>query len=992
MPCPLTHSHTPILSHKGLPAQNRAVDGDTVALQLNPPAEWWVMRAGAGRAASSSPAPPDADLVAAEAAAAAGATAAAVKGDGEGTEGGGGEGEAGASPLAPVIARLREDTDLRPTAAVVAILNPSRRRAVIPGTLSFLSKPGAGRQAQDGTGILFFSPVDLRLPAGVIRPSLPGLDDAVRAGLKTELRDTTPGAPRTLVTASLDAWECGDAFPTMRVTAALGPAGDLAAELAAACAAEGVDAAEFPEEALAELPPNPWCLPPEAELAGAGRADLRPDSARPGAGRLVVSIDPPTARDLDDALSVTRLKGEAGECLLSDVHFAPHEPRPPPTAVDRAAWRVGVHIADVAAFVKAGGALDAAAASRATSTYLVSSVIPMLPRALCEGACSLTPGSGGKFALCVDLWLDGRGESVAPPSFYRATMASAAQLAYGDAEAMLKAGGGVAVPDSPAVLAAAGEAGRASVAARGKDPDAAAPGAGGRFRAGPALWAAMAGDVRALGRLAACRAATRAAGGALRLDNTKLAFRVDPASGAPLAATPYPRLASHSLIEEFMLAANMAAAHRLAARFPTRALLRAHPAPAERALEDLAAVVAAVNGPPLDTSSSGALAASLAAARAAAAAGSLDPGTVAAITQACTKPMPLAAYICAGAATDEEENGGGGGGRAGEQLPAPSSSSPSAFRHYALAAPLYTHFTSPIRRYADLLVHRLLLASLERDGEAGGGGEAAAGRGHHPLAPPPAPLPPPPPAWCDARGLLGPAAAATAAAHCNARKAAAKAAQDAAGRLYLAALLAKRPAVVAGVLPLAGPGGPRFFDAFIPSLGVEVRVHVEHHGRLSAGRPGRGGGAAGLALSAGWDGGTRTLTLDRAAAAGGRVAAPPPPLPAVGGVAPATLPLRLGPLSAVPLVIGAAPPAETGLPAPGSGSSGGGGEGCGSKKGHPGLGGGGPPPGGAAAGLRPELYAWIYAPGVAGGGGLGGGGGGGGQEVAGMEDPVFAAE
>ena len=81
------------------------------------------------------------------------------------------------------------------------------------------------------------------------------------------------------------------------------------------------------------------------------------------------SIDPETARDLDDALSVELLpEGDAA--------------------------RIGVHIADVTHFVRAGTPLDEEAASRATSVYMVDGVLPMLPRLLCEQLCSLQPGAG----------------------------------------------------------------------------------------------------------------------------------------------------------------------------------------------------------------------------------------------------------------------------------------------------------------------------------------------------------------------------------------------------------------------------------------------------------------------------------------------------------------------------------------------------------------------------------------------------------------------
>lgn len=112
----------------------------------------------------------------------------------------------------------------------------------------------------------------------------------------------------------------------------------------------------------------------------------------------ICSIDPLTARDLDDALSI--------------------EPLPPGTFLGGAAggggggWRVGVHIADVAHFVPAGSALDCEARERATSVYMVDRVIPMLPRLLCERLCSLNPGAQpllldrGGFSTrgCDDVW------------------------------------------------------------------------------------------------------------------------------------------------------------------------------------------------------------------------------------------------------------------------------------------------------------------------------------------------------------------------------------------------------------------------------------------------------------------------------------------------------------------------------------------------------------------------------------------------------------
>ena len=80
----------------------------------------------------------------------------------------------------------------------------------------------------------------------------------------------------------------------------------------------------------------------------------------------IFTIDPITARDLDDALSIERIDGTV--------------------------YEIGVHIADVSYFVQQGTDLDKEALKRSTSTYFVHEVYPMLPRLLCEQLCSLNPG------------------------------------------------------------------------------------------------------------------------------------------------------------------------------------------------------------------------------------------------------------------------------------------------------------------------------------------------------------------------------------------------------------------------------------------------------------------------------------------------------------------------------------------------------------------------------------------------------------------------
>lgn len=134
-----------------------------------------------------------------------------------------------------------------------------------------------------------------------------------------------------------------------------------------------------------------------------------------------------------------------------------------------------------------------------------------------------------------------------------------------------------------------------------------------------------------------------------------------------------------------MLLANMAVAHKIHRAFPEQALLRRHPPPQTKMLNDLVEFCDQM-GLPMDFSSAGALNKSLTEMF------GDDKYSLArkeVLTNMCSRPMQMAVYFCSGALRD-----------------------PAQFRHYALNVPLYTHFTSPIRRFADVLVHRLLASAL----------------------------------------------------------------------------------------------------------------------------------------------------------------------------------------------------------------------------------------------------------------------------------------
>ncbi|XP_042385217.1 exosome complex exonuclease RRP44 homolog A-like [Zingiber officinale] len=188
-------------------------------------------------------------------------------------------------------------------------------------------------------------------------------------------------------------------------------------------------------------------------------------------------------------------------------------------------------------------------------------------------------------------------------------------------------------------------------------------------------------DLRNLNSLAKIMRLRRIKRGALTLASPEVKFQIDTETHDPLDIGMYQIREANQMIEEFMLAANISVAEKILKHFSLCSLLRRHPSPTKEMLEPLLRTAAAV-GLDLDVSSSKALADSLDRAV------GDDPYFNKLIRILATRCMTQAIYFSSG------------------------DLSPSEFSHYGLAAPIYTHFTSPIRRYADVIVHRLLAAAL----------------------------------------------------------------------------------------------------------------------------------------------------------------------------------------------------------------------------------------------------------------------------------------
>jgi ribonuclease R len=326
------------------------------------------------------------------------------------------------------------------------------------------------------------------------------------------------------------------------------------------------------------------------------RRDLR--------GRLIFTIDPVDARDFDDALSVDFIDGQ---------------------------MLLGVHIADVSAYVPWDSSLDLDARRRATSVYLPDRVLPMLPPQISDELCSLRPAED-KLAFTVDLLMRSD-DTVASYDIYPSLIRSRLRLSYDEVQRFLDG-------DTPAALLSDSE---------------------------------LQSRLLALNRLARKLARRREARGAIDFESTEAKLTLDE-QGKPTSVYLRRKNAATALVEEAMILTNeVVAGHMLERKAPM--VYRVHEEPFQAALDQLLPTLQefdyADQGAPqtaFDIQHILAL--------------SRDHPEHALISQLLLRAMKRAKYA------------------------------PVFSAHFGLAAKAYTHFTSPIRRYPDLLAHRLLKLQL----------------------------------------------------------------------------------------------------------------------------------------------------------------------------------------------------------------------------------------------------------------------------------------
>lgn len=359
--------------------------------------------------------------------------------------------------------------------------------------------------------------------------------------------------------------------------------------------------AEFPASVLRELETLPQ-NPSPGELA---RRENWTD-------RTVITIDPASARDFDDAISITATPS---------------------------GWTLAVHIADVSHFVRPGGALDGEALRRGNSTYLPDRVLPMLPPRLSDDLCSLRPDVVRLTKVC-EMKFDQKGKMLRA-RFADAFIRSKARLTYQEAFAMLKGNDKGEVPST----------------------------------------------VREAWNLASILRRNRYAKGALDLDFPEVRAVMDK-DGRVTGIITEEYDESHQLIEECMLAANEAVALALKnGNRPT--IYRVHEEPDSSKLFEFGQLCKLYGHPVHDIGQRQYLNELMKSIK-----GSPDEQL---LKLALLKSLMRARY-------DTEPLG-----------------------HYGLATPNYCHFTSPIRRYADLVVHRSLNPLLANPPK-GAKGAGSAGR------------------------------------------------------------------------------------------------------------------------------------------------------------------------------------------------------------------------------------------------------------------------
>lgn len=414
------------------------------------------------------------------------------------------------------------------------------------------------------------------------------------------------------IVVRIDTWDINSNYPDGHYVKQLGEIGKIDTEIQALLVENSISISPFSSNMLNDLPlpslfiDKKWSLPEEESIK---RRDLRNER--------VFSIDPKGSQDIDDALHVKILpKGRI---------------------------QLGVHIADVAYFVKRDSLLDIEAKSRGTTVYLANTKYDMLPTILSEYACSLRENVD-RPAVSVIWELNSKFEVIST-WFGRTSIRSRYELNYELAQKIID---NTCDKEEMKQLLEFNE---------------------------------LRKDLIKLVEVGRKLRENRLNRGALELESSEIRFELN-VNKDPINIIPKKDQEINHIVAEYMIFANQFVAEKIYSIYPTASLLRRHPFPRTNRFEELIKL-AASKGFVIDTSSNKALSHSLSAAILP------DSSFNQLLKTLTTQIMEEAEYISSGSYDVDQ------------------------FYHYGLATDFYTHFTSPIRRYADVVVHRQLLDAIE---------------------------------------------------------------------------------------------------------------------------------------------------------------------------------------------------------------------------------------------------------------------------------------
>jgi ribonuclease R len=343
------------------------------------------------------------------------------------------------------------------------------------------------------------------------------------------------------------------------------------------------------------------------------------------------TIDPDDAKDFDDAISIEDLGGGK--------------------------TRVGVHIADVSAYVKPGTPLDVEAQERGNSTYLVGTVIPMLPHALSNGLCSLVEAEDRLTKTCF-ITFTAEAE-IAAVDFANTVICSNKRLTYKQAFAFMN-------EDDLDIIRKTPLPPKHQTGSTGRSLD----------EVNDTEMTMLQTSIRKCWSIASRLRQRRFKKGSLDLDMTSVKIYVDEEGYADRIEKEF-NDESHQLIEEFMLSANEQVARAMKrANFPC--IYRVHDEPEDEKLQELRETMITFGVQ----------------------CGNLSKPREMSMLLKKLKVHPQGYTLKVQVLRSLKQ----------AQYRA------SADGHYGLAKPDYTHFTSPIRRYSDLIVHRVLDAYMHKTG------------------------------------------------------------------------------------------------------------------------------------------------------------------------------------------------------------------------------------------------------------------------------------